>query len=64
MTCITVIVPAFQLSYEVAVTKDTLVRDVKAELEVLTGSPIGTTTSLLSFAIHAFGLKDHTVFAL
>ena len=41
MTCITIIVPALQVSYEVDVTKDMLVRDLKAELEILTGLPIG-----------------------
>jgi len=41
MVCITIILPAFQVSYEVDVTEDMLVRDLKAELEVLTGLPIG-----------------------
>jgi hypothetical protein len=40
MTCITIIVPALQVSYEVDVTKDMLVRDLRAELEILTGLPI------------------------
>ena len=42
MACmITVIVPVFEVSYEVDVTMDMLVRELKAELEVLTGLPIG-----------------------
>ena len=41
MACMTIIVPAFQVYYEVDVTKDMLVRDLKADLEVLTGLPIG-----------------------
>jgi len=46
MASITVVAPAFHVSYEIDVTKDMSVRELKAELEVLTGLPIGTTTSL------------------
>ena len=42
MACvITVIIPVFEVSYEVDVTMNMLVRELKAELEVLTGLPIG-----------------------
>ena len=54
MPSITITVPAFQVNYEVDVTKDMLVRDLRTELEVLTGLPIGAnliTTSLWSSAI-------------
>jgi len=58
MACVTIIVPALRVSYEVDVTKDMLVRDLKAELEVLTGLPIGANSNFhqsLEFRhIHAF----------
>jgi len=46
MASITVIAPAFQVSYEIDVTKDMSVRELKAELEVMTGLPIGAITGL------------------
>jgi hypothetical protein len=69
MTSITVVVPAFQVSYEeVDVTEDMLVRDLKAELEVLTDLPIGVKfnyhQSLEFRHADAFDLKENSVFTI
>jgi len=66
MACITITVPELEVSYEVDVTEDMLVRDLRAELKVLTGLLVGADfyyhQSLEFRHIHAFDLKEHGVF--
>jgi hypothetical protein len=57
MTCITIVVPAFQVNYEVDVTEDMLVRDLKVELEVLTALPIG-----VKFNYHNLWIPPYSCF--
>ena len=48
MACITVIAEELEVSYEVDVTKDMLVRDLITELEALMGLPIGVNVNYQS----------------